>query len=248
MYLLYLDDSGSVPNKNEQYFVLAGICVFERRIHWITERLNKLAEIIYPNDPNGIEFHASEIYAGRSAPWESISRNNRIDIIKDVLKSIEDEHETSVVFACAVHKKSFQRQDPVLIAFEDLCSRFDMLLQRKYKLENESHRGLIIFDKSAYETSLQSLAIKFRQLGTRWRIIRNINEVPLFVDSKASRLIQLADHIAYAVFGRYEAGDLNYFNCIEGRFDSEEGKIHGLVHKQNNNPNCTCPACISRMM
>jgi hypothetical protein len=247
MYLLYLDDSGSVPNKNEQYFVLGGVCVFERRIHWITEKLNNIAEKIYPEKPDVIEFHASEIFSGRNAPWNSISnRNERINIIKEVLKVLDAEHESSVVFACAIHKPSFPNQDPMMLAFEDLISRFEMLLQRKYKVENNPQKGLIIFDKSAYETIIQSLSLTFRQIGTRWRNIKNINEVPLFVDSKASRLIQLADHIAYSVFRRYEAGDLNYFNCSEGRFDSEGGKIHGLVHKQNHNPNCTCPACITR--
>jgi hypothetical protein len=33
MYLLYLDDSGSAANQNEQHLVLAGVCVFERRVH-----------------------------------------------------------------------------------------------------------------------------------------------------------------------------------------------------------------------
>jgi len=248
MYLLYLDDSGSIPNKNEEYFVLAGICVFERRIHWLTERLDKLAEAINPSEPNSIEFHASEIYAGRKAPWNSMDKKQRTNIIKDVLSVLKDEHESTVIFACAVHKKSFVGQNPVLLAFGDLCSRFDLLLKRKWSADRDySHRGIVIFDKSTYETSLQGLAIKLRQLGTRWnKTIRNINEVPLFVDSKASRLIQLADHISYAVFRRYEAGDLNYFNCIEGRFDAEGSKIHGLVHKQNYNQNCTCPACLSR--
>jgi len=112
------------------------------------------------------------------------------------------------------------------IAFEELVSRFDIYLNRIYREQNYSHKGLIICDKSVYETSLQKLSIEFRKEGTRWRDIRNIREVPIFVDSKASRLVQLADHIAYSVFRRYNAGDLTYFNCIENRFDSSDGKIH----------------------
>lgn len=148
MYFLYLDDSGSVPNVNEKYYVLGGICVFERRIHWIRERLDKLAETIYPDNPNLVEFHASEIYAAKEARWKSLDKKKRVEIIKNVLKSIENEHASTVAFACAVHKDSFKNHDPVLIAFEDLCSRFDMLLNRKYHQENEQHRGMIIFDKT----------------------------------------------------------------------------------------------------
>lgn len=84
------------------------------------------------------------------------------------------------------------------IAFEDLCSRFDIMLRR----QPGNHRGLIILDESTYETTLQGLARDFRTLGTRWNVIRNIVEVPLFVDSKASRCVQIADHVAYAVYRR----------------------------------------------
>ena len=109
-----------------------------------------------------------------------------------------------------------------------------------------SHKGLIIFDKNSYTKELERLSFEFRQDGTRWRDLRNIREVPFFVDSKSSRIIQLADHIAYSVFRRYNADDLTYFNCIENRFDKHEGTIHGLSHKQTSNPSCTCPACVTR--
>jgi hypothetical protein len=58
------------------------------------------------------------------------------------------------------------------------------------------------------------MARDFRTLGTRWGVIRNFAETPLFVDSRASRVVQLADHIAYAVFRRYNAGDAQYFDVM----------------------------------
>ena len=248
MYCLYLDDSGSTANQDEKYFILAGVCVFEHKIYWLRKYLDELANEIYPENPNIIEFHASEIFSGREEPWKSLKKIERVEIIKKVLKSLEVEQSKTppVVFACAVHKDSFPKNDPVELAFEDICSRFEMYLNRIYHQsgKKESHRGVIILDKSTKETSLQKLAIDFRQIGTKWRTLNNMAEVPLFVDSKASRLIQLADHIAYAVFRRYQSSDLNYYNCIEGCFDSDGGKIHGLIHKQHYNPNCTCPACL----
>jgi Protein of unknown function (DUF3800) len=59
-------------------------------------------------------------------------------------------------------------------------------------------------------------------------VIRNFSEVPLFLDSKASRLIQLADLVAYAIFRYFEKGDNRFFPIIEPRFDSEGGVRHGL--------------------
>lgn len=245
MYLLYLDDSGSVPNRNENYFVLGGVCVPERSLQWLTNRLEDLAKQIDPSNPSQVEFHASEIFSGKIEPWKSFKRQDRIEIIKKVLHVLDEAYEDVVLFACAVHKASFS-ENPVEMAFEDLCSRFDLYLDRLYRNNGESHKGLIIFDKSSYENALQVLSRHFRDHGTRWRSLKHIREVPFFVDSKVSRIIQLADHISYAVFRRYNAGDLTYFNCIENRFDSEGERIHGLVHKQTYNPDCTCPACYSR--
>ncbi len=247
MYLLYLDDSGSIPNPTEEYFVLGGVCVPERSLSWLSSQLDEIASQITPSDPSQVEFHASEIFSGRNPPWNQYKKKEeRIELIQRILNSLKNANSDIVTFACAIHKNSYQNFDPMKIAFEDLCSRFDMYLNRRYHETNVSHKGIVIFDKSVYETSLQQLSMEFRQIGTRWREVRNIREVPFFVESKASRLIQLADHVAYSVFRRYNAGDLTYFNCIENRFDNHQGIIHGLVHKQTYNLNCTCPACITR--
>lgn len=53
----------------------------------------------------------------------------------------------------------------------------------------------------------------------------------MFLDSKASRLIQLADLVAFALYRHHEAGDSRYFEIIESCFDSEGGVIHGLYTK-----------------
>ncbi|HOT90229.1 MAG TPA: hypothetical protein PLJ78_01105 [Anaerolineae bacterium] len=117
MHLLYLDDSGSVLNRDEQYFVLGGVCVPETSVRWLSHKLDEIACEIDPQTPTQVEFHAATI---------------------------------------------------------------------------------------------------------------------------------LADHIAYAVFRRYNANDLTYFNCIEGRFYQDGGVMHGLAHRQTYNDRCTCPACLTR--
>jgi hypothetical protein len=131
------------------------------------------------------------------------------------------------------------------LAFEDICSRFDIYL-RRLRGDGDRQRGLLILDESTHETTLQSMARDFRTLGTRWGVIRNFAETPLFVDSRASRVVQLADHIAYAVFRRYNAGDAQYLFVMSSMLDCVDGIVHGLVHKRLNNPNCMCIACLSR--
>ncbi len=246
MYLLYLDDSGSIANANEEYFVLGGVCVPEVSVYWLTKQLDELALELNPNEPDRVEFHAADIFSGRREPWNSLNKEIRIQTIKKVLNLLQYANDDIVLFACAVHKASFKGKNAINLAFEDLCNRFDMYLSRVYRETEKPQKGMIIFDRSSYENTIQQLSLEFRRTGTRWRSLNNIIEVPFFVDSRASRIIQLADHIAYAVFRRYNAADLNYFNCIENRFDRYQGVIHGLAHKQFNNLNCTCPACLTR--
>jgi len=248
VYVLYLDDSGSAKNLREDYFVLGGVCIPEGSLRWISFEIEKLAVRIEPNNPRAVEFHAAEIFSGKTYPWTRYNeRKDRIDIIKSVLRILRGAYREVVTFASAVHKESFPGEDPVLLAFEDISSRFNFLLDRRGEDRGHGNHGMIVLDKTSYEDSLQNLAATCRAEGNRWGgQLRNISEVPLFVDSRASRIVQLADHIAYAVFRYYNADDMAYFNCIAGRFDENDGIIHGLSHLQRHLPKCTCPACLSR--
>lgn len=245
MHLLYLDDAGSAGNKAEDYLVLGGVSIFEAQVHWITQEMDKLATTINPSDPHAVEFHASEIFARREPPWRGMTRGEAQGVIKAVLEILKKSYDSARAFACAVHKASFPSRDPVELAFEDLCSRFDLYLKRLWS-QGERQRGILILDESAHETALQRLARDFRTLGTRWGVVHNLAETPLFVNSMASRLVQLADHVAYAVYRRYNAHDAQYFDVIATKFDSCDGIVHGLVHKQSIDPSCMCVACMSR--
>jgi len=245
MHLLYLDDAGSATNQQEEYFVLGGISIFEAQAYFFVQEMDKLASTINPRNPHDVEFHASEIYSRKEQPWKGMGQQEARGVIKAVLNILKQSYETARVFACAVHKKSFPGRDPVELAFEDLCSRFDLYLDR-LRGQGDRQRGILILDESTHETTLQRLTREFRTLGTRWGVVDNLAETPLFVDSKVSRAIQIADHIAYAVFRRYNAGDTNYFDIIAPKFDSFEGIIHGLSHKQKLDTTCMCLACNSR--
>ena len=247
MHVLYLDDSGSAKNANESHLVLGGISVYEAQANHFTLELDKLALSLNPSDPHAVEFHASEIFSGRQPPWSRLTKDERRASFREVLKVVAKSYDSARVFVCAVHKASFPNRDPMEMAFEDVCQRFDLYLKRLLAT-GDRQRGLIILDNSSYETSLQTMARDFRTLGTRFGVIRNLAETPVFIDSKASRLVQVADVVAYAVFRRYDASDTSYFDIISHRFDAEENRIHGLCHLHKNSDPCMCPACMSRRL
>lgn len=69
MYLLYLDESGTLKDPTEEHYVLAGVSVFERQIYWVDKALRELAEayaIKLQVAVTDLEFHASEIRRGKS--------------------------------------------------------------------------------------------------------------------------------------------------------------------------------------
>ena len=48
MYLLYLDESGNENDPSNRYFVLAGLALFERQIHHLNQRLERVQEKHFP--------------------------------------------------------------------------------------------------------------------------------------------------------------------------------------------------------
>lgn len=226
MYLLYADESGSVHDAKQQFFVLAGFCVFERQGFWIANELDKIAARFNPADPAAVELHGNPMHSGKGI-FRHFPKADREQALEGALQVFLDSHRSNRLFASVIDKAKVSPADPVEFAFEQLASRFDHYLTRLHKV-GDTQRGVILFDKSTYETTIQSLATDFRTIGHSWGILRNFSEVPLFMDSKASRLIQLADLIAYAIFRHYERGDAKLFSIIQHRFDAEGGVTHGL--------------------
>ena len=233
MHLLYLDESGSVADPQQRHFVLGGLSIFERSTHWIEKELNQIA-LRFARDPNcpyDVELHGSPMRTGRDG-WDAHHVPDRIQAIKDALSTLQRHHPRDIrLFAAVLEKQHFSGQDIAEVAFTQICSRFDQFLMRLYRSKNDKQRGLIILDKSNTEARIQTLARDFKYTGHQYGVTRNYVEVPVFLDSKASRLIQLADLVAYAAFRHFEHNDSQYFEIIENCFDAEGGVIHGLYQR-----------------
>ena len=178
MHILYVDDSGSAENPDEAYFVLGGIAIFERGIyHQITAADDCVARFGL-GDQADIELHGTQMYSGRDGVWRAVrDRAKRETMIKEALSSFLGAASVRL-FAVAVDKAAVAPGDPIEIAFEELCNRFNLFLQRNYNRTGENHRGLIVMDETKHERPLQSLARHFRVNGGRWGKFRNLAEVP----------------------------------------------------------------------
>ncbi|QDM17449.1 DUF3800 domain-containing protein [Tardiphaga sp. vice352] len=220
MHLLYLDDSGSVTNASDRHIVLAGLSVFERQPHWFAGKMDDIAKQFWPDNAENLEFRGSDILSGKKH-WRGISKADRFKAYQEALGVLRVSNHVTI-FGAAIHKAALSPNDPMEYAFEQLCNRFDRFLGRLHKA-GDTQRGLIILDKSSYETSLQGLALNFRKSGHRWGQIYNLADVPMFVDSIATRLIQFADLIAHAIRRYFEKEDASLFDIIAPKFDTVGG-------------------------
>lgn len=241
MYILYLDDAGSVGNPRESHFVLAGICVFERQVYFLSRELEKIAASTGHADPANLELHGNPIQAGRKF-WRKMEKQERRRIVRHGLAAARALQGHWALFGAVVDKNERSPEDPVEYAFEQLCNRFDRFLHRRHRAWDKQ-KGLVVLDKSTRETRLQSLATEFRDTGHRWGVLRHLVDVPFFVDSKATRAIQYADLAAYALWRKFEKGDTEFFDVISDSFDREGRVVHGLHHYKERGTLCDCPAC-----
>ena len=245
MYILYVDDAGSVGNHEEKHFILGGIALFERHIEHLENALEAVAERTGLSDPTTLEFHANQMLPGTKR-WRPLRDPAvRRAAIHDALGATEALRGVWALFGAVVNKAAVSPRDPAEYAFEQLCSRFDQFLART-KRDGQAQRGLIVLDRSTKETRLQELATSFRRTGHSWGRLRNIVDVPFFVDSAATRAIQYADLVTYALWRKFEKGDPGFFDTIRQKFDTHGGVVHGLLHERYAVGTCDCPYCASR--
>ena len=207
MHLLYLDDSGSVPDPRQKYFIIAEFSTFERQSYWLANGLDNVIAKHSTYVPPEIELHGFPMLQGANE-WKGIPQHIRLEILTESLGVLANSLYSNRVFGVAVLKAKSPK-DPVEFCFEQLCNRFDRYLRRLH-LRGDTQRGLNLFDKHAKERSIQNLATDFRQIGHSWGVVTNLADVPVFMDSKASRLIQLADLVAYSMFRHFERGDSRF--------------------------------------
>lgn len=251
MYLLYLDDSGQASGSkagSSRYFVLGGLALHEEDCYPFTLSIDQIQSRLLPSFPR-LELHASAMWAGRDE-WGAVPQATRralIDAIFLHLAQWTSPRGTSpILFACAIEKKSFMHtRDIQPLAHEEVFGRVNSLLKRLH-LSGDSHRLLVIADDSSYEKLVQSLVPVWKSVGSRTSTLDSLIEVPLYVDSKASRLVQAADFVAWAVAQTYEKRQPKYLDLLHPRFDHLGGVQHGLVHMVAGYSSCPCHACQSR--
>ncbi|MEG2237673.1 MAG: DUF3800 domain-containing protein, partial [Akkermansia sp.] len=204
----------------------------------LTQSLDKsMNELVRPFADDSVykwEFHGTNMREKGKQEWRRIGYEDRKRVFLEALSIVTENHLR--LFAAVIDKKSCaEGEDLTKMLFEQTTSRFDQFLSRinrNRKERNLKEKGILIVDRAQKELEVQRLALEFKHEGYTWGKLKNMAEVPLFLDSKSSRLIQLADLIAFAVYRNFQHGDTMYYNIIRDNFDCDNGHCHGLWIKQ----------------
>ena len=128
-------------------------------------------------------------------------------------------------------------------AFEQLISRFERYLQNIDEQNGQRTFGLIVHDNNETVARKHTQMMrKFHQRGTLWIKIQRIIETPLFVDSKLTSMVQIADLCSYSLRRYLENGEAALFAKIYARADRHFDRVVGVRHFTNET--CQCTICL----
>jgi uncharacterized protein DUF3800 len=256
MYLLYLDESGS--HVGSSVLVLAGVAVQEQDVWFVQRRLETLLRRKLPQglDPGDFELHAAEIKSptstrGRRGPsnWAKIPPPIRSGIMRSAFGALgnstpQDARFPIALFGAVVDSSYGDREQR---AYEEVLHRFDEMLTRQANATGTHQRGIVIHDRRVLERDVQGWVDNWRRVAGRIGRLTHLVDVPMFSDSRASRLIQAADFVAWGLYRQYsESADERWIRHLWSRFDACDGIMHGLAHVSPAYRACQCRPCASR--
>lgn len=246
MYLLYTDESGNIANPSDAVFVVGGIAVHEDAVRPLAGEINGiLKSFVGERRAKEIEIHGSPLRRGRGE-WSSVGiakRHALAHALLDLVSNWQHVSSSSYVqpFATVIDRQ--HSQSAVETAYGELLFSFDRYLRQGRK-RGEPHNGVLVADRCTYESALAGWVELKRGRARRPkqdpRRLYALAETPFFVDSRSTRLMQLADLVAHATFRAYNSEDWTWAKTLEPAFlrDGERRVTHLTGDKA-----CACPAC-----
>jgi hypothetical protein len=272
MYLLFADESGT--HGGSHAFVLGGVAIHEDDAAKLQTELDQLVIRHLGKAPLNLEeyeLHASELRNAKkpkmagptnqsTSVWAFEERAMRLGLLDAAYEVVTDfipsNSQCPPAFFGVVLDRDFHPdwtvQEREQFAYEVLLNKFDVMLKRLRIDEGLPNKGLVIHDRRLVaERDIQSWTAGWRLAAGKVGQVRNLADVPLFADSRASRLLQVADLVAYSLYRRYDPDrhETKHFNILWRKFEEGSRELHGCVHFTPNygSGSCLCEPCSARM-
>lgn len=245
MYLLYADESGDLSDPNVDVLVVGGIAVHEDAVRPLAGQINDtMNRFVGRRFAKDAELHGGPLRAG-GGEWSRISARKRHALAKAIFQDVcswEHEPTGSRVEPFVIVMDRAHSQSPLETTYGELLVLFDKFL-REGRKHGDPHNGILVADRSKYEKTLHAwveLARARRPRGRHSdRRLYALAETPFFVDSRTTRLMQVADLVAHAFYRAYNAGDWRWADSLlTGLLPDPVRLIHFTSDSR-----CACAAC-----
>lgn len=248
MYLLYVDESGDPGPAGSHFLILGASAIFEGKWLPLERDLRSLIDHYFPAPPKPSEIHLAELRKGKNE-FRTLTKIQRNHLLNDFCALARNLLATEFVMFSVIADKHHwfannvgkTGDDLYAEMFEDLSSRFDLFLRRRYS-EGAPNKGVIIADphKPSLSESLKTNQRIYQRRGHRWDVLYNLIETVFFLESDESPGLQFADLAAHALWRLVTANDNSIATLIQPLFDREPlgsrinpGKWHGIKYLGN---------------
>lgn len=127
-------------------------------------------------------------------------------------------------------------------SFEQVVSRFEQYLEHTGTTGEQRNYGLLVHDNNPTVAKKHTMLMRrFHQQGTLWTRIQRIIETPLFVDSRLTSMVQVADLCAYSLRRYLENQETDLFVRLFARADRAQNIVVGVRHFTR--LDCVCDIC-----
>lgn len=229
MYLMYADESGSTgtdyDNPQQKIFTLVGLAVSDSDWYDLNYEIQK-RKLEISRDLVNCEIHTNDIFQSSKNEQKGYDfRKNTIEQNLNILEQLVDliVDFNLPIFSVIIHKPNFKKFitkehgnsikiDPYLYAFSFLSIDYNTFLI------NKKQNGMILLDENnnitdSLETLYSKLLIDKFENDTN-----NIVENALFLESRKSNFIQLADICNFYINKYYS---INWFSPLNNKTKNE---------------------------
>ena len=219
----------------------------DRRTEVRRRRSNELTRLSGP--ANDVRRRRARKLHRNTEPYVHLTWAERHRAVLDVAETVSN-WGFARLFAECVDKSHFDpARSPRSVseqAFEQVVSRFERYLQnlrpRSAGPGAQRNHGLLVHDNNETVARRHTRMMRsFHVAGTPWTSVECIIETPMFVDSKLTRMVQIADLCAYALRRYLENGETGLFRQIFERADRIGDVAVGVRHFSR--PACDCAIC-----
>lgn len=243
MYLVYVDESGTIQITDENNYILSAVIIHESTWRKFDRKINQIKlDYLINDNPLEIELHTAHLVRNRDTAFEDYDKTIRNEILVRLSNIIKKNRCRLLSVIIEKDHIDEERKSPEWIqlwAWRILLERIEKFLEKKND-ETITNYGLLCIDSNSEKivNHINDIIHTFRQEGSMYLDCKYLIENPFFVDSNMRNLIQLADFSAWVTKRWYlikkgKTTEYDNFNSILidnifDRFDkTPSGEVEG---------------------